>query len=279
MKLLEGIWDEIILFYYQFVEIVPLIIIGLVVSILFLWISKAVRLKLIGFINKKAEDPLQINFLSNIFKIINGIISVLIFLYIIGKQDIIASILGAGAVSAFVLGFAFKDIGENFLAGVILAFKRPFRIGDTVKVNGIIGSIIGLSLRETHIKTFDGQDVYIPNGMIIKNPLHNYTIDGYLRQDYTVGVDYNTDIDQARKIILDVVNGIPGVLQEVKIAKTLISDLKDTRIDITTQYWINTFDSTYSGTEIKSQAINTTLQALKSANIVVPGNVMEIKNI
>ena len=56
----------------------------------------------------------------------------------------------------------------------------------------------------THIKTFDGKDVYVPNGQILKNPLYNYTIDGFLRKEFVIGVDYGTDVDKARSIILNV---------------------------------------------------------------------------
>ena len=61
----------------------------------------------------------------------------LLFLYIIGLRDIAGSILGAASLSAFVIGFALKDIGENFLAGVIMAFDRPFRLGDTIKIYAV----------------------------------------------------------------------------------------------------------------------------------------------
>jgi len=189
---LLDIWNELIIFYNQLLDIAPLIIIGIVVLLLYLWLSKYVRKRISTRLKSKAADPLQVNFLSDFFMIINGVIGVLLFLYIIGKQNIIPSILGAGAISTFVIGFAFKDIGENFLAGIILAFKRPFRIGDTVMIQSIERSIIDLNLRETQIKTFKGKDVYIPNGMILKNPLYNYTIDELLRQQIAFGFEYET---------------------------------------------------------------------------------------
>ena len=137
--LLQNIWDELVGFYNAFLEAAPLIIIGILVAALYFWISKIIRKRITKYLKSKAEDPLQVNFLSDIFKIINGFIGVVIFLYVIGKQSIISSILGAGAISAFVIGFAFKDIGENFLAGIILAFNRPFRIGDIVMIQNVEG--------------------------------------------------------------------------------------------------------------------------------------------
>lgn len=268
-KLLNNIWNEVISFYLQFLDAAPLIIIGIIISSLYFWISKILRKRVTNYLSTQAEDPLQVNFLSDIFKIVNGIIGVLLFLYIIGKQNIVASILGAGAISAFVIGFAFKDIGENFLAGIILAFKRPFRIGDTVMITSVEGSIVDLNLRETHIKTFDGKDVFIPNGMILKNPLYNYTIDGYIRQQFAFGIDYGADLVLTRKILLETINNIPGVLQESKLAKTLIQEAGLYKISIVTQYWINPSNTLYSGSEIKSEAIKNSLVELSKNGIEI----------
>jgi len=267
--LLQNILNELFSFYTQILDAAPLLIIGLIVAIIYFWISRNLRKRITKHLLSKADDPLQINFLSDIFRIINNIIGGILFLYIIGKQGVITSILGAGAISAFVIGFAFKDIGENFLAGIILAFKRPFRIGDTVMIQNIEGSIMDLNLRETHMKTFDGKDVYIPNGMILKNPLFNYTIDGFIRQQFSFGFDYGADLDMARKILLESVNSIPGVLQENKLAKTLILEAGLYKITITTQYWINPEDKAYSGSEIKSEAINKSLEKLEGNGIKV----------
>ena len=277
-KLLNDIKEELITFFSEILEAAPVIIIGIFVTLLYWWISKIFRKKLIRYLNTKTEDTLQVNFISDIFKILNVVIGLILFLYVIGKEGVVANILGAGAISAFVIGFAFKDIGENFLAGIILAFKRPFKIGDTVMIQNIEGSIIDLNLRETHMKTFDGKDVYIPNGMIIKNPLFNYTIDGYLRQQFILGFEYNTDLELARKILLETINQIPGVLTEEKQSKTLIQDPEPYKISIVTQYWINTIDSPYSGTEIKSNAIKSCMSALESNGIRITSHQLKIEN-
>jgi small-conductance mechanosensitive channel len=90
----------------------------------------------------------------------------------------------------FIIGFTFKDIGENFLSGILMAFKSPFRIGDLVQTGDITGYVTSLSLRETTLKSLDGKDVFIPNSTILKEPLSNFTIDGFLRYEFVIGVDY-----------------------------------------------------------------------------------------
>lgn len=135
------------------------------------------------------DDPLLADFLSKTVKAVILIAAGLIFLKTIGLGGTAGSLLAGAGVGAFILGFAFKDIGENFPAGIMLAFNRPFKVGDVVSLEGIEGKVSTMSLRYVHIKTADGRDIFIPNASIIKKPLINLTIDGDLRFDFTLGFD------------------------------------------------------------------------------------------
>lgn len=278
MDIISDLKDQLLGYYDSIISLLPKLAIAVVILIIFSFVVRFLRKRTIKFARSKADDQLLINFLDSIFSLINFIIGFLLFLYIIGQTGIASSILGAAGVSAFVIGFAFKDIGENFLAGVIMAFNRPFRIGDTIKTADVEGSIVEMSLRDTHIKTFDGKDVYVPNGQILKNPLYNYTIDGYLRKQFTIGIDYGSDIKLIRSIILDTINKVPGVLTETKVPATILSDFAASTIDITVQFWINTLDKEHSSVEVRSQAMTNVLAALDAANVNMPGDVVELKN-
>lgn len=275
---MDRMINQINEYYYKFLDLAPKLLIGLVVAAIFLFVLRFVRRKLGKFIALKAEDKLLVNFMDGVFQIINVTLAILVFLFSIGKSNFASGILGAATISSVVIGFAFKDIAENFLAGVILAFNRPFRIGDTVMTGNIEGSITEMSLRDTRIKTFDGKDVYIPNGQIIKNPLFNYTIDGFLRKSFNVGLDYGTDVESARAIIIDTLKTIPGVLTEQKGPRTLVNELGANSINVVVQYWINTFDTSFLGIEIHSQAIINVLNNLEKAGVNMPGNILELKN-
>ena len=278
LNIIEDITDQIMSYYDKIVILIPKIGLGIIVIVLLILILSFSRKKIVKYLRVHAQDKLLANFSNSILKFLNGTIVFMTFLYIIGQGKIATSILGAAGISAFVIGFALKDIGENFLAGVIMAFDRPFRLGDVIKSGDIEGTITEMSLRDTHIKTFDGKDVYVPNGQIIKNPLFNYTIDGFLRGNFTIGVDYNSNIEEARKIILDAVNAIPGVLNEDKAARTHVTKLDSSAINIEVHYWIDTFDKNYSGLEIKSQAQTAAYAALVAHNIEVPFNTITLIN-
>ncbi len=278
MEILEDIKAQVLSYYDAFIAAIPKIGIAIViVAIVYLFLN-FVRRKVILLVKRNAKDKLLANFFDSSSRIAVKLICLLMFLYLIGHSAIAGTILGAATVSSFVIGFAFKDIAENFLAGVIMAFSRPFNVGDTVMTGQVEGRIIGLSLRETHIKTGDGKDVFVPNGQIIKSPLFNYTIDGYMRRSFVIGLDYGSDIEKARSIIIDVLNNSEGVLSETKKPNTLIKEFGPSTINIEVQIWVNTFDKSMGASEIQSQAMRRVLNKLEEEGINLPGDVIELKN-
>jgi small-conductance mechanosensitive channel len=278
MEVFQDIQKQVLSYYDLLIAAIPKVGIGFIVSIIAYVVLNFLRTKIIGLVRTKAHDKLLANFFDSVSRILVTIICILIFLYIIGQAAIAGTILGAATVSSFVIGFAFKDIAENFLAGVIMAFSRPFNVGDTVKTGEVEGKIMGLSLRETHIKTYDGKDVFVPNGQIIKSPLYNFTIDGYLRKSFMIGLDYGTDIEKARSIIIEVLQNTEGVLNDNKKPQTFIKEFGASTINIEVQIWVNTFASSLSSTEVQSQAMRGVLNRLEEEGVNLPGDVIELKN-
>ena len=227
---------------------------------------------------KTIDDQLLANFLSQIVKTVFMLIGILSFLQIVGLGKAASSLLAGAGIGAFIIGFAFKDIGENFLAGILMAFKRPFRIGDVVETGSITGVIKGLSLRETQIKTFDGKDVFYPNGMILKNPIINYTIDGFLRFQFVTPLEYGANVSQAMKIIKELLPQVDGILEGDKAPSFNITSTDDNSIALTTYYWINTNNKSISGLVVKNEAIERVFASLQKAGFNIPTHVVELKN-
>lgn len=246
--------------------------------LLFLFLAKKSKTLLKVRLVKRMEDDLLANFLAGIFGSVVIMIGLLIVFRIIGLTGVISGLLAGAGISAFIIGFALKDIGENFLAGIILAFKRPFRVGDIVDIGGIHGQVLALNLRDTQIKTGDGKDVFIPNGMILKNPLINFTIDGFLRYDFVVGLDYGSDYQGALDLIKTTISQVPGVLDDRKNPEVWIIDMAESTLNIQVTFWVNTFERTISDAVVKSNAILMVLTALEKAGYNLPARVIELKN-
>lgn len=276
MKIIDDLINQVVGYYDSLVILLPKLILGLVISFLLYKILRGFTKRFVKYLTSRTDDKLLINFLDGLINTALILFSIFLFLYIIGQAGLASGILGAATISSVVIGFAFKDIAENFLAGLIMAFNRPFRIGDYVQTGSVEGSVVEMSIRETHLKTSDGKDVYVPNGQIIKNPLYNYTIDGFIRGSFTVGVAYDSNVEEVRKTILAVLQTVPGVLLENKLPRTHVTKLNTNTVDIEVHYWINTFDKRFSGLEVKSQAQTKILNALNNEKVGMPATIIEL---
>lgn len=119
-------------------------------------------------------------------------------------------LLGIGSIA---VGFAFRDIAQNFLAGLLILITRPFRIGDQIITGDFEGTIEEIETRATVIKTYDGRRVVIPNANLFTDSVTVNTAFDRRRSEYDVGISYYDDIDQARAVMLDVLAATEGVLE------------------------------------------------------------------
>lgn len=246
--------------------------------LVFVFLARKSRTVLSRRLVKRMDDDLLANFLANIFGAIVILIGLLVVFRIIGLTGVISGLLAGAGISAFVIGFALKDIGENFLAGIVLAFKRPFQVGDIVDVSGIKGQVLTLNLRDTQLKTGDGQDIFIPNALIIKNPLINFTIDGFLRYDFIIGLDYGSEYESAMQLIRDVIQDVPDILKDHKKPTVWVKELAESTLNVQVTFWVNTFDRSIPDTDVKSAAILKVLVALEKAGYNLPARIVELKN-
>lgn len=257
----------------------PAILVGIFVLVVGFFIANKLKKIIENKTKNKLEAALTKTFISQIVSISIKVIAIVIFLRIIGFNDLTSNILAGAGILTFVIGFAFKDIGENFLAGIILAFKSPFAINDLIESNGIVGYVVDLSVRETRIKTLDGKDVFIPNGQILKNPLYNYTIDGFLRYDFLIGLDYGSNISKAIEVILNVVKNVEGVIDGEKKPTVALDEFAASTINLKVLFWIDTFSSTsktyHAG--IRTEVMKQVLESLVQEGFSLPSDIVEIK--
>jgi small-conductance mechanosensitive channel len=229
---------------------------------------------------RRSPNHITANFTAQIGGFILKSIVIFATLYMLGLNAFTNKLLASAGILTFVIGFALKDIGENFLAGIILAFKSPFRLDDLIEVNGIIGHVKDISIRETLLRTTDGKDVFLPNAIILKNPLFNYTLDGFLRYEFTVGIAYENNPTEAIKLIIQTVNRVEGILKGTKKPEITINELGTNTININVNFWIDTQKSTRRSihNSIRSQVINDVVEALIANGFTLPANIVELKN-
>ncbi len=261
-------------------ELLPKIGLGIAVLLVFILISWMIKNIVTKRVKPKTKNPLLAIFLGKVVALIITITGIVFFLNVIGLGSIAKHIMAGAGITTFVIGFAFKDIGENFLSGILMAFKSPFKIGDLIETNGTVGYVSELNMRDSIIKTPDGKDVYIPNSQIIKLPLFNYTIDGFLRYEIIIGLDYSSDLTKTIAIINSVLSSIPEVLQGDKKPVIVVDELAVSAVNVRVLYWIDTFNSKSKAfhLKIKSQVIIKLIEEFNRNNIYLPADIVEIIN-
>lgn len=270
--------DAFINFYNNLINQLPGIGIGIFIVVLgFLiakWIGQFARKR----IDARTHDPLMSKFLGQAIRYILVIFVIMIALRAAGMGGVATAILTAAGASAIVFGFAFKDIGENFIAGIILAFNRPFDVNDTVEIGQDFGKVKNLEFRYTKLKTFDGKDVYIPNSDVLRKPVTNYTEDGFFRWDFIIGVAYEDDIQGAKKTILDTLRKEPKVIEDEEHENFVIEDqLATSTVNLKVFFWVDTTDFRRMALITKGNVIRNVKEALIKDCYYLPADIQEIK--
>jgi small-conductance mechanosensitive channel len=172
--------------------------------------------------------------------------------------------LGFGAVA---IGFAFKDIFENFLAGVFIMLRDKMEIGDVVETGGILGKVERVTLRETYIRKFSGELTVIPNAMIFTNPVEIITDVPVRRDQIIVGVAYDTDLDRAAEVIRAAVESIDLVDKEMGV-DVFAENFGASSVDFLVRWWSDSGAQPLP--EAKDFVVRAIKKALDEAGIEIP---------
>ena len=196
-----------------------------------------------------------IKFISTFLVFFFGLI---VALNILNLEAVAVSLLAGGGITAVVLGFAFREIGENFLAGLFLALSRPFNIDDFIKTEDIEGEVRDIQLRYTHLRTDDGRDVYVPSSQLFNKAVTNFTKDGLRRISFSVGIDYTNDSLAATKLLAEAIKNIKGVLHEPP-SNAYILSLAPQYVEIMVYFWVDYFNKSDPVLDIRNQVTNLSL--------------------
>ncbi|CAN0252300.1 unnamed protein product, partial [Chrysoparadoxa australica] len=187
----------------SFVNLLPNMAIALILFILFYLLARIIK-KIAVKIFKRSSDNLALQnlFGAMVYYTVIGT-GLFIILEVLHLGKAVTSLLAGVGVIGLALGFAFQDIVANFVSGIILAFRKPYRVGDIIKINDFMGPVSRTNLRVTVIKTFQGQEVYLPNKDVLQSPIINYTILGERRIDLAVGISYGDNLEKVQQVVVE----------------------------------------------------------------------------
>ena len=147
-----------------------------------------------------------------------------------------ADLISALGIGGVALGFAFRDIFQNFLAGILILITKPFRVGDQIVFQEYEGEVEDIQTRATYLRTYDGRRVVLPNGELFTNSVTVNTAFTKRRMQYDIGIGFGDDVERARGIILAVLQEADGVSPDPR-ADVILVDLGDSSVALRARWW------------------------------------------
>ena len=201
------------------------------------------------------------------------LLGVYLALRISGLTRLAATVLGGTGLLGIVLGIAFRDIAENFLASILLSIQRPFQTGDLIVVEGRKGFVQSVTTRGTTIMTPDGDHVQIPNSTIYKSIIENITANPNQRQTFVVGIDYEDSLAEVQGVILKVLQEHTAVLSKPE-ALVLVDELAASSINLRIYFWLDI--AKHDGQKVRSSLIRLVKNALVENGFTLPDEAREV---
>jgi len=223
--------------FFTFLHRLPELVLAVIVFFIFQLSSKWVRSLIQRATGKKSSHHnlgLVLGRLAQGIIVLFGALVALMIAVPSFQPGQLVEILGIGSVA---IGFAFRDILQNFLAGIIILLTEPFRIGDQIVVSGYEGLVENIETRATFLKMYDGRRVVIPNSTLFTDSVTVNTAFDVRRQQYDIGIGYGDSIPEAQALILKTLGALHSVLKE-PAPDALVVDLAASTVNIRARWWI-----------------------------------------
>ena len=218
------------------------------------------------------------SFIADVYRAVARIVFILLGLVlaldILNATALIGAVLGAAGVVGLAVGFAVRDTVENFIASILLSLRQPFRPNDVVEVDGDVGTVARLTSRATILISPEGNHIRIPNAIVFKGRIINYTRDPNRRFEFSLGVDADADLASALSIAVDAIRDLPFVLAEPEVG-AWISEVGDSNVVLTFTGWVDQTQTDFL--KARGEAIRTAKVALESSGFGLPEPIYRVR--
>lgn len=207
---LQTVLDKVTGWLEALVAMIPEIILAIFLLVACAWVARGVQNLVRRVMNRVTDHGPVRTLVARAAFIAIWAGGIFLALAILNLDKTVTSLLAGLGIVGLALGFAFQDIAQNFISGILLTIRRPFTDGDLIETEGYLGTVEQVDLRATIIRTLQGQIVRIPNGAVYGGALVNYTEAGIRRMDVSCGVTYDADLEKVKRVALEALNEIDG---------------------------------------------------------------------
>jgi small conductance mechanosensitive channel len=262
---MQDLWNSIL-------RSIPFFIFGIIVLVIFWGISTLVAKGTRYYIRRRDFSPLLQDIAARTVAVVVFLLGIYIVFHIADLTQVALTVLGGTGLLGIILGIAFRDITENFLASIFLSIQNPFRAGDLVQIDGTTGFIQRLTIRATLMMTLDGNHLQIPNSTVYKSSILNYTSNPNQRTRFTIGIGYNDSIAAAQEIGAKILQEHPAVLMEPE-PWILVDELAASTINLQYFFWVD--GSRHNILKVKSSVLRQIKTAYVKEGISMPDELRE----
>ena len=235
-EVVEQLLATILEAWGSFVAHLPYIIVGFLMILLTAGVAKLGRRLVYTITRKHAIRTSLKDVIARLLVITIWVLGILTAAVIMFPGLSPAKAIGGLGLLSVAIGFAFKDIFENFFAGILLLWRFPFETGDFIICEGIEGKVKRINLRMSEIRKTNGELIVVPNAFLFSNPVDVLTDQSFRRVTIMAGVSYDTNLDQALSVIDDAVKGCDTVLDEHPV-QIFAHGFGESSIDIEVSWW------------------------------------------
>lgn len=250
------------------IQHLPNILVAIVIAIAFGIFAKLVGKLTSQVFHRTFESTQVANLLISIIKVAIVTAGLFIALDFVGLRGTVTSLLAGAGIIGLAIGFAFQDITENLIAGIAMGVRKPFEIGDVIEADSVFGTVESINLRNTHVTTFFGQREIIPNKILFRNILRNYSVLGKRRIEVPVGISYADDPQEAAEVLTNAINELDFVIDKHDTG-VFAESFGDSSVNLLVWFWID-YPGEPSFMIARHKAVSTIHNALNDANILIP---------
>ena len=265
--------DELDRLMREIVRFLPLLVIGLVLLALFILAAGSIGRVAARLIAHATDSELLRNVLRKAVVLVVMVFGIYLALRVTGLTRVALALVSGTGLVGLALGFAFRDIAENFLASILLSVQRPFQLGDVIEVDSHTGVVRKVTARGTLLIDFEGNHIQIANATVYKNTIKNFSANPKMRIDFTLGVGYDDEITRAQEVARRVLADHAAVLDDPE-PLVLVEELGSSTVNLRIYFWINS--AQHSILKMKSSVIRLTLRALAQEGVSMPDEAREV---
>ncbi len=262
---LDVVAESLQMLLRDFLQRSPLLFVGLLMLML-TWLIARLAKPIVSRLTRRLRSSLQ-DLILQLTTIGLWIVGVLVAAVIVFPGMTPAKILTVLGLSSVAVGFAFKDIFENFFAGILILWKYPFDKGDFVECGDIMGKIEDITIRMTMIRQVDGQLAVVPNSMLFKNAVDVLTSKPSRRISIICGVSYDADLERSREVLQSAVSSCTTVKSDEPI-EIFAQEFGASSINFEVTWW--TAPTPRDIRESRDEVVTAVKQALDQAGIEIP---------